>query len=210
MNKIKNIQLTRRDKDLMRWVNKVGFVTIALIAAKFDVALSTAYGRVRKLVDHAYLRHQRIYHGLPGVYCVAKLGLEWIGGDLPVVKNIPRGSYDHDLQVTKIMLALSKKYSCDFVSERELRYLRAQGKIGQRGHIADGELLLDDKKIAVEVELSTKGDRRLQKIMNEYMKNFDINEVWYFCGDEYIKRQVIKHQGSCSFLKVFELRECVI
>ena len=206
--KIKNSQLTRRDRDLLRWVNKVGFVTIELIAAKFDVALSTAYGRVKKLLDHGYLHHQRIYYGLPGIYYAAKRAIEWIGSDLPLVKNISAGSYDHDLQVTKIMLMLSKKHDCEFVSERELRYLRAQGGIAQRRHIADGELLLGDKKIAVEVELSTKGNRRLQKIMNEYMKNFDIDEVWYFCGDQYIKRQMIAQQKNCSILKVFELDRC--
>jgi hypothetical protein len=115
------------------------------------------------------------------------------------------GSYEHDLEVTKIMLMLSKKYSCDFVSERELRYLRAQGKLGQRGHIADGELLLGDKRIAIEVELSTKGNRRLQNIIDGYMTNFDIHEVWYFCGDNEVKNQVIKYQEGCSILRVFGL-----
>lgn len=76
IKKIKNSQLTRKDRDLMRWVNKVGFVTIDLIALKFDIALSTAYGRVKKLVDHAYLQHQRIYYDLPGIYCVTKRSME--------------------------------------------------------------------------------------------------------------------------------------
>lgn len=103
------------------------------------------------------------------------------------------------------MLTLSKKYGCEFTSERELRYLRAQDGI----HIPDGELLLNDKKIAIEVELSTKSNRRLQKIINDYMKNFDIHEVWYFCGNNEIKRQVMKYQSSHSFLKVFDLSEYV-
>ena len=205
IKKIKNSQLTRKDRDVLRWVNKAGFVTIELIALKFNIALSTAYGRVKKLVDHHYLQHHKIYYGLPGIYCVAKRGMEWIGNNLPLIKNIPTGSYDHDLQVTKVMLMLSQKYNCEFISERELRCLRAQDGIGQRKHIPDGELLLHDKKIAVEVELSTKGNRRLQKIMNEYMKNFDIHEVWYFCGNNEIKRQVMKYQASHSFLKAFNL-----
>lgn len=117
IKKIKNSQLTRRDRDLMRWVNKVGFVTIELIACKFDIALSTAYGKVKKLVDHHYLHHQKIYYGLPGIYCVTKRGMEWIGNDLPLIKSIPTGSYDHDLLSTKIMLMLSKKHDCEFTSE---------------------------------------------------------------------------------------------
>lgn len=67
----------------------------------------------------------------------------WIGNDLPLIKSIPTGSYDHDLLSTKIMLMLSKQYNCEFTSERELRYLRAQDGI----HIPDGELLLNDKKL---------------------------------------------------------------
>src|SRR3989338_10375240 len=104
IKKIKNSQLTRKDRDVLRWVNKAGFVTIELIALKFNIALSTAYGRVKKLVDHHYLQHHKIYYGLPGIYCVTKRGMEWIGNDLPLIKSIPTGSYDHDLQVTKVML----------------------------------------------------------------------------------------------------------
>lgn len=206
----KNILITKRDREIMRWINAVGFATIDQIAKKLEIANVTAYGRLSKLVRHEYLQHERLYFALPGVYSVTEKGVECSGSHLPPLRMLSKATYDHDFTVTQLVLQLSKKLGGELTTERELRYQKTQDGIGQFGHIADAEIMVDNKKIAVEVELNKKGNRRLQKIMNDYMKNFDINEVWYFCANNQIKRQVMEYQANCSFLKVFNLNEYLL
>ena len=52
-----NLQLTYRDRALMRWINSVGTVTIDHVTQWMCVAQSTAYGRLGKLVKYQYLKY---------------------------------------------------------------------------------------------------------------------------------------------------------
>lgn len=205
VKEVREVLVTVRDRELMLWMNRIGFVTLEMIASKLNVALITAYKRMRKLISLGFLNYQRFYFGMPGVYTVSNIGAEFCGSFLPAMRGISKATYDHDLRVTELLLSLSKKHNAEFTTERELRYQKTQDGIGQLGHIHDAEIFIDEKKIAIEVELSTKGRRRLQTIMNEYMKNFNVHEVWYFCANLAIKKQIEEYQSSCSFLKVFDL-----
>lgn len=204
-DEVVNMMITKRDVDLMQWINAMGFVTIGLIAKKLKIALPTAYARIRKLTNHGYLYHERIFFGLPGVYYLTSKGIDCSGSALPGLRRISRGTYQHDLTLALLSLKLADQFGCEYISERSLKYEKMKDGIGIPGHIPDGMLLLENKKIAIEVELSKKGARRLQKIMQEYLKNFDIDEVWYFCGSADIKRQVDQYQPSIKFLKVLDL-----
>ncbi len=206
---MKKIKITKRDRELMKWVNGVGFAKINQIAEKMGISKWAAYKRVNKLAHNGYLEYQRFYHDLSGVCTVTEMGVEYAGSYLPPLKSIAKGTYDHDLLVTDILIKLQKKHQGEFTTEREFRYQKNQDGIGQFGHVPDAEILIDNKKIAIEVELNKKGSRRLQKIMNEYMKNFDISEVWYFCATNEIKRQISEYQSGFSFLKVFDLDDCL-
>ena len=200
--------ITKRDRELMRWINAVGFATIYFIAERLNIAVSTAYGLVKKLLINECLIYHRMYYGMPAVYYLSEKGAENSGSYLPPLRKISKGSYDHDLIVTQIVLRLSKKLDAEVITERELRYQKAQdGIIGQPGHISDGVLIIENKRIAIEVELHQKGSRRLKKIMSEYMKNFDLDEVWYFCGSSDVHRQISEYQSTCSFLRVFQLND---
>ena len=54
-----------------------------------------------------------------------------------------------------------------FTPVRRLRQMREMAQVGEPGHVADGWLHLDDqtKPIAIELELSTKVNRRLERIL---------------------------------------------
>ncbi len=205
MNKMREVLITKRDREMMRWVNGVGFAMIKQIAEKMSMSNWAVYKRVKKLVRIECLAHHRVYHGLPGVYCVTTLGAECVGSDLPALRMISKATYDHDLVLTQLVIKLLKTVGGELTTERELRYQKTQDGIGQFGHIADAEIIIDNKKIAIELELTKKGNRRLKKIINDYMKNFDIHEVWYFCANNQIKKQVSAYQSTCAFLKVFDL-----
>lgn len=68
--------------------------------------------------------------------------------------------------------------------------------------ISDGLLLFpDDKKIAIEVELSMKGKSRLDNIFRCYSGQFDINEIWYFCSPEVLPKMK-KATEKKSYIKI--------
>ena len=93
------------------------------------------------------------------------------------------------------------------MSERYLIQQKFYYGIGKSGHLADGILILpDDTKIAIEVELSMKSRRRLEKIINAFAAQLKISEAWYFCADNIIPavNAIVRKR---SFIKVHSLNE---
>jgi hypothetical protein len=79
--------------------------------------------------------------------------------------------------------------------------------IGKYGHIADGILILpDQKQNVIEVELTTKGERRLNQILRGYCAQPAIHEAWYFCSPQAINK-VSKLAEKLPFIKVRSLQE---
>lgn len=203
---ISRLRLTTRDVNLLNWINSIGFVTIEHIAQKLNVAHSTAYIRIKKLVNHHYLVHERIFHAVPGIYRVSHEGVQVSGSLLPPLRKISLASYHHDLLVISLSLNLLNRFGGSYVPERTIRHGDGTECFGKTGHTPDGVLVLDTKKIALEVELSKKSKRRLNEIFNHYLKNFDYKEVWYFCGHQEIATQLHPFLEKAAFVKVYLLQ----
>ncbi len=203
------MRIVPRDKELLRWINAHGFVTIKHIAEKLNTAKVTAYIRMKKLVDAGYVYHEHIFFGEAGLYRVSHKGVELSGSALPPLRNVPRGTYYHDVLVTALSLQLSRRHSSQFITERELRHNDNQEVFGKLGHTADGVLLMNDQRIAIEVELSKKSKRRMMTIMQHYLKNFEMKEVWYFCGNSEVRRLVESFTKDKNFFRLFDLRDFV-
>ena len=204
-----NILITKRDIDILNWINGAGFVNIEQIAERYKISTSTAYGRMRKLVIRGVLIFERMAHNQPGHYRVTKLGASFSPWEMPPIRHVSWGSYEHSKLIVDLSIKLVQKYQCSFMSEREWRYELDFLGIGRRGHLCDGVLLKDDKKIAIEVELTTKGKRRLNGIIKDYVKNFTFDEVWYFCGSSAVIKLIKSHVESHEFIKVFSLKEAL-
>jgi len=185
-----NLRLTDRDLALMRWINGLGFVTIDLIATYLNIAKPTAYGRIKKLVVRGYLLHERIFHGVSGIYRASAIGAKASNSPLPPLRHVRINSYHHDLKVAALSLCLCGRFGGQYIPERDLLQEKGLERIGQLGHVCDGILVVEDKRIAIEVELHKKGKRRREQIMQAYLKNFDYQEVWYFCGNAEVERQM--------------------
>lgn len=201
------IRLTPRDLNLLRWINSVGFVTINQIAQRLKISHPTAYVRAKKLVFHEYLLHERIFHGAAGIYRVTYEGVQVSGSPLPPLRKVSLGSYHHDLLVTSLSLSLLERFGGCYVPEREIRHGDGLDCFARKGHTPDSVFLLNGKKIAIEVELSKKAKRRRSEIFNYYLKNFDYQEVWYFCGDKEIEGQLKPFLEKANFVKTYQLQE---
>ena len=71
-----NMRLTERDKNLLAWINSVGFVSIEHIARWMKVTNPVAYRRAKKLLNHGYLSYQQIFLNEKGM-AWSKLGLHF-------------------------------------------------------------------------------------------------------------------------------------
>lgn len=138
---------------------------------------------------------------------LTQLGRDICGDSLPPLKDIRLGSYRHDRMLVDLELALIANAGGRFTPERRLRQMLDKRGVGERGHVADGWLHLENqtKPIAIELELSTKGHRRLKQIVRGYAANLDIGEVWYFVECDTVRRHLIKATKGWQFVKIHDL-----
>jgi len=163
------------------------------------------YRRMKLLGEEGYVIHERIFVDEPGVYRVAKKGVDVSGDDLGPGK-ITIGTYKHDLKVVNLALELEAKTGGSYLPERRIRKEKGLQGVGQAGHVSDGILILpDEKKIAVEVELSTKGTARLEKILKGYVRLTEFTAVWYFVESPAIAEKVKNLSAKMPFIEVFHL-----
>ncbi len=156
---------------------------------------------------HRYLLHERIFHVVAGIYRVTHEGAQVSGSPLPALRKVSLASYHHDLLVTTLSLRLLDRFDGYYIPERELRHGDGLDRFGKTGHTPDSVLLLEAKKIAIEVELSKKSKRRRDEIFNYYLKNFDYREVWYFCGNREIENQLKPFLEKAPFIKTHQIQE---
>lgn len=203
------MRFTERDGRLLRWINGHGFVTLRQAARWLGTNYQTAQRRVRLLYDQGYLDRQWLVHG-DRAHWLTPAGRAMCSDSLPPPKHIRLGSYRHDRMLVDLALTLVAETGGQFTPERRLRQMQEIDPVGKRGHVADGWLNIGDqtKPIAIELELSTKGNRRLERILRGYMANLDIAEVWYFVECEAVRRQLTKAAKDLGFIKIHDVPAC--
>ncbi len=203
------MQLTERDIRILRLINELGCVDIEFIAERFEMKRNIAYRRLRMLTLENYLLRDTVLYKNPGAYRATSKGVEASLDPLPALKKLSLGVYRHNLLVAKLSTKLLRKYGGAFITERQLRHDSGFSGVGVQKHLCDGVLELTDKKIAIEVELSPKGKRRLDGIIRQYRRDLAYQEVWYFCGTREVKNKVAKSIAGINFIKLFDLNEYV-
>lgn len=200
------MQFTERDAQLLRWINGHGFVTLRQIARWNDSFYQSAQRRVRQLVDQGYLERRAIFHG-DRAHWLTKLGRQLCADDLPQPKDIKLGSYRHDQMLVDLSLSLISLLGGRFTPERRVRQIMGFTKFGGRYHVPDGWMHFDDKEnpVAIELELSTKGTERLEKVVRDHAWDFDIEEVWYFVESGVVRRHLKRVAEGYDSVKIFSV-----
>lgn len=204
------MQITKRDIEVLRWINSHGAVDISHVAAYLGITDKVAYRRMKKLVDEGLIWYTRFYYEQPGVYRVSQDGIKLSKDTLPALRKISKATLDHDLMVTTISQYLLQKYQAKFVTERQLRQQLGYKGVGQNVHVSDGKLILPDKTVAIEVELTLKGRARRDSILARYMTNFDYDEIWYFCRSGSVYKAIKNFESVSQMFKVNELETFLI
>ncbi len=200
------MNFTPRDARLLRWINGHGFVTVKQAATWLNNRYQTCHRRLKRLVDGGFLTTTRVGHSRYA-FRLTKAGVVESGDDLPPLKLIAMGTHNHDWQLVNLAMRLEGRLGGRFVTERRIRQDRCSSGVGVHGHVPDGLFLLDDRKsIAIELELSAKGWRRLQGILSGYAADLDIGEVWYFAGSKPLRRRLQRAAVGYPFIKIYDWR----
>ncbi len=202
------MQFQSRDREILNWVNGLGFASVAQISGFMRVVETTAYIRTRKLVEAGYLMRERILHGQARTHRVTKKGVAASGDALAPLPCVPLATYRHDAMLVDLALKLERETGGHFTPERRIRHDEGLSGAGTAGHIPDGYLYIEEgKPIAIELELSLKSRRRIEHIINRYAGNLAIEEVWYFTDRQDVARAIEKAAERFEFIKVKRVGE---
>jgi hypothetical protein len=201
--------LTERDKEIIKLINRFGYLTAAQVSKLMKMSKRMTYLRLQKMVQQKYLNYRRVLHGQAGIYRCSERGLEEIEAELgrfPIrLQTLP-----HNLAVADVAAALLERYSdALWITERELR--REAGQrfgVGLNIHVPDGVLVLSSgEKIAIEMELTTKTKATLGKVLRDYLRKSEYYEVWFICRTARQAERYKKLTRSYDFVKVFCLED---
>lgn len=218
-----SIRLTDRDLRCVRWIGEqytVRFDTLQKLlgrepqqdhsAVPVHGVLSERNTRraIRRWFDEDLVVYKKILFAEPGYVWLTALGLKAAHLDYkpyqPAVASLP-----HSHVLNELRLKLEGRYQArlTWVAERELRRGHERlDKDKRRGwHLPDAVVTLDQKAIAIEVELTQKTDRRLTETVERLTQQYQ--GVWYFVSDD-VREAVVKAIGTrTQIFRVYPLAE---
>lgn len=205
----RKIRLTAQDLELLGFLAEHRLALPEHAAQLLGVQAQTAKARLNKLVDGGYVRREPLFRARPPMYLIDKRGLEVIASSLPL-PNLDIRAYQHDVGLAWLWLAAKAGTFGplrEVIGERRLRshdgarepgaeaFGVRLGGVGPRGHegLHYPDLLLktaDGRRIALELELSSKGPARLETILAGYGADPRIDGVVYLVEHASVARTV--------------------
>jgi hypothetical protein len=204
------VRLTGRDLEALSFAAEHRLVLADHIAALLGISAAGAGTRLRSLSRAGFMAAHRPFDRGPTCFQIARPGLDAIRSDLQAPRRLDLRSAEHEIGAAWLWLAASSGTFGplrEVVGERRLRSADASperqdapygvrlGGLGPGGrerlHYPD--LLLIDpsgRRVAVELELSSKGRARREKILAGYGADARIDVVLYLVRDRRIGRSI--------------------
>jgi hypothetical protein len=217
--------LTDRDRCIVDWVGRLGAASATDVMARFRMGRTATYRRLGVLVAGELLAASRLLYGQPALYVATRDGLAWAGL--------------HGLDVCRVSVALARHWALcarlavvlertepdsEVWGERELRAaeLDAGSPIAsaQLGRLPDGRVRLHRpdlvlvsrsgrRPMAVEVELSVKGPRRLEAICRAWARCRVVESVRYYAAPlaSHAVARAVDRVGGADVIEIYSLDE---
>lgn len=202
--------LTIRKIEMLRFIHEFGFCEVNQIVNRFNIKQSCAYFHMKELTRYGLITNARIIKYQPRAYFLTPKGVGLLKLDLPVINHIPLNVYEHQLRVIDVHIKMRMIYpDAVWITERRLHRDKDKSDFGKPDHMPDAALIFsDDKRCAIEVEISQKTKDRLSEIINGYGLQKYYREVWYFCSQNVLPL-INKVAGDVPYLKIFKLSEVI-
>jgi hypothetical protein len=183
-----------RDRELVGWIARMGAVGIGHVQERFGICRSVGYAGVARLVEAGLVERVATLPGDPTLLRSTRQGIAYAGLGLPVARVGP-GQVDHWLACADAALWSERRWGPDaLISERELRFAEQGASRPIASAVVDelpnGRLLLhrpdlvvrdDGRTIGIEVELTPKAPRRLERIVRSWRRARHVDQILYLC-----------------------------
>jgi hypothetical protein len=168
--------VSRRDLDALAWVGEQYAVHTDQLCAFLGCTPRTVQRLLSRLRERRLVEVRRVLVGEPAWVIPTVKGLRASGLSFGAWRPT-LGLLAHVAAVTDVRLHVqSRSPESDWVCERVL----AREKQSPQEHLADAVVLLDCRRIAIEVELTVKSKRRTRAIIEELLGRYDA--VLYYCA----------------------------
>jgi hypothetical protein len=227
----RRVRLSEKDLELLWFLAEHRMALPEHVAALLGTTERTAKARLGKLANAGYVRSEALFHKQPAMQLITRHGLRVLGSRLPEPERDVH-AYQHDAGVAWLWIAARRGTFGpvrEIVGERRMRSHDAArdadsephavklGGVGPRGrerlHYPDLLLLTaDGRRIALELELSSKGRVRLERIMAGYGADPRIDGVVYLVPSASVARSVqaaARRTGISSLVHIQRVRSTV-
>jgi hypothetical protein len=218
--------LTDRDRRIVEWIGRVGAASAVDVMARFGVGRSQTYERLRALVGEDLLTSDRLVHGIPTLYTATRDGLAWAGLHELDVCRVSVALTRHWALCARLAVVLERiEPGCSVWAERELRAAEVNAgraiASAQLGRLPDGRARLrrpdlvlvpggrGRRPVAVEVELSVKGARRLEAICRAWARCRLVESVRYYATPlaAHAVARAVDRIGAADVIEIHSLDE---
>lgn len=167
--------LRRRDLDVLSWLGEQYAARVDQLATLLDCGPRTVQRVTGRLRDAGLVTTRRLLVGEPAWVIPTGAGLRAAGQRFGVWQ--PRiGLFAHVAAINDVRLHVQARApESEWVAERLLARERTPGQ-----HLPDGVVITDGRRVAIEVELTIKSQRRVTAILDELTQRHDA--VLYFCA----------------------------
>jgi hypothetical protein len=227
----RRIRLGAQDLELLWFLAEHRMVLPDHAAALLGTTEAAASARLSRLAKAQYVDRARLFHDQPAMHLISRDGLKVLGSTLPLPK-VDVHAYQHDVGVAwlwigarrgtfgplRALVGERRMRSQDGARDRDAEPFGVKlGGVGPRGgeslHYPD--LLLgttDGRRVALELELSSKGRDRLERILAGYAADPRIDEVVYLVQNATVARSVAaatRRLGIASLVHIQRVRSTV-
>ncbi len=167
--------LRARDLEALAWVGEQYAARVDQLEMLLGCGPRTVQRVVARLRENGLITTRRLLVGEPAWVIPTSTGLRATGVGFGVWQ--PRlGLVGHVAAVNDVRLHVqARSPESEWIPERHLARERQAGE-----HLPDAVVLIDGQRVAIEVELTVKSQRRITAILDELAGRFDA--VLYFCA----------------------------
>lgn len=211
-----SLLLTARDREMVGWIAGLGAASARDVATRFAVDEAATYRRLRMLAGDGLLTIHRVLHRQPGLYVATIEGMRWSGLGGAGVQRVGPANFTHHSAVARVAATLGRG-GAQLLGERELRLReRRDGRLLGSVELGGGALHRPDllattgrSRVAVEIELTVKAPRRLERICTAYARARHLDRAVYLAAPSAARalRRAVAASASASTVRVLALHD---
>ena len=217
--------LTRRDREIVRWIGRHGAVQAQHVMTRFSIGRTAAYRRLHELVEYGLIRRHRLLYNDAGLLTATPDGLRWAALQRLSPARISLALLPHTIASAALAALLEPDLTDQtLLSDREHRAaertaaqplasaIMSSGR-SDLGALHRPDLVLigasGEPMTAIEIELTLKTKARLERILRGYLRNRNLATVRYYASPQIAKavEQAARATGADAVLELATLPE---